>query len=260
MKVLLTLVVLFSAFALSAAVKPAPPADLASPPSSADREESGLAWRTLNAGSGSENPTDSDILKMRYTVWQSDGAVVTHIPPQQSVMVPMMNMLPGWRQTARKMVVGETQRAWVPSSLGGGKIRDGEQFVIDTELIEIVHTPPTPSDVAEPPADAVHTKSGLAYKILRDGDGSAHPRKSNKVVVHYSGWTSDGKLFDSSVLRGEPASFGLRDVIAGWTEGLQLMSIGEKRRFWIPARLAYGRERGKPQGMLVFDIELIEMR
>jgi peptidylprolyl isomerase len=79
-------------------------------------------------------------------------------------------------------------------------------------------------------------------------------------MVHYSGWTTDGKMFDSSVLRGNPASFGLDGVISGWTEGLQLMVEGEKTRFWIPAKLAYGHEKGKPQGMLVFDIELIDIQ
>jgi peptidylprolyl isomerase len=78
------------------------------------------------------------------------------------------------------------------------------------------------------------------------------------VVVHYTGWTTDGKMFDSSVARGEPATMSLDGVIAGWTEGVQMMVVGEKRRFWIPARLAYEGKDG-PQGMLVFDIELIRI-
>ena len=76
--------------------------------------------------------------------------------------------------------------------------------------------------------------------------------------MHYTGWTTDGKMFDSSVARGEPASFGLKQVISGWTEGVQMMVVGEKRRFWIPARLAYEGKDG-PQGTLVFDIELIKI-
>jgi peptidylprolyl isomerase len=96
--------------------------------------------------------------------------------------------------------------------------------------------------------------------VLRPGTGTEHPKRRNQVVVHYSGWTTDGRMFDSSVLRGQTAQFGLDGVIAGWTEGLQLMVPGEKTRFWIPGKLAYGREKGKPQGMLVFDIELIEIK
>ena len=79
------------------------------------------------------------------------------------------------------------------------------------------------------------------------------------MTVHYTGWTTDGKSFDSSVARNAPASFGLDEVIPGWTQGVQMMVEGEKRRFWIPAALAYERDPDKPQGMLVFDIELIKI-
>lgn len=77
------------------------------------------------------------------------------------------------------------------------------------------------------------------------------------MTVHYTGWTTDGKMFDSSIVRGKPATFGLDQVIRGWTEGVQLMVEGEKTRFWIPQRLAYEGQPGGPRGMLVFDIELI---
>ena len=118
-----------------------------------------------------------------------------------------------------------------------------------------------PADVAAPPADAKTTSSGLAYKTLKPGSGGANPKATSTVVVHYSGWTTDGKLFDSSVARGEPASFPLNRVIAGWTEGLQLMTVGEKVRFWIPGKLAYDANPrpGAPTGTLVFDVELLSI-
>jgi FKBP-type peptidyl-prolyl cis-trans isomerase len=117
---------------------------------------------------------------------------------------------------------------------------------------------PPPPDVAAPPADAARTPTGLASKVIKPGSGTRHPRPNSQVVVHYTGWTTDGKMFDSSVARGEPASFSLDGVIEGWTEGVQMMVVGEKRRFWIPARLAYEGKDG-PQGMLVFDIELLKI-
>ena len=117
----------------------------------------------------------------------------------------------------------------------------------------------TPPDVAGPPADAVKTPSGLASRVLKPGTGTRHPAATDRVTVHYSGWTTDGKMFDSSVARGTPATFGLNQVIDGWTEGVQLMDEGEKRRFWIPAQLAYAGQEGRPQGTLVFDIELIKI-
>jgi FKBP-type peptidyl-prolyl cis-trans isomerase len=126
---------------------------------------------------------------------------------------------------------------------------------------EGIPAPAAPADVAAAPADAEKTASGLASKVITKGTGSAHPKATDTVTVHYSGWTPDGKLFDSSVKRGEPTSFPLNGVIKGWTEGVQLMVEGEKRRFWIPADLAYGEKPGggRPGGLLVFDVELIKI-
>jgi FKBP-type peptidyl-prolyl cis-trans isomerase len=118
---------------------------------------------------------------------------------------------------------------------------------------------PAPSDVKQPPADAKKTPSGIAYKVLKAGTGKTHPKEISQVTVHYTGWTTDGKMFDSSVTRGEPATFGLNEVIKGWTEGVQLMVEGEKTRFWIPESLAYRGQRA-PYGTLVFDIELLKFK
>jgi len=116
---------------------------------------------------------------------------------------------------------------------------------------------PAPVDVASPPDGAEKTGSGLYSKVLKNGDGASHPGATSRVRVHYTGWTTDGKMFDSSVERGSPITFGLNQVIKGWTEGLQLMVKGEKRRLWIPQNLAYGGRPGTPKGMLVFDVELL---
>ena len=119
---------------------------------------------------------------------------------------------------------------------------------------------PAPLDVAAPPADSVKHASGLSTRMLQPGTGQRHPRAADTVVVHYSGWTTDGQMFDSSVRRKQPAEFQLNRVIRGWTEGVQMMVEGEKRRFWIPEELAYKGVSSKPQGMLVFDIELIRIK
>jgi peptidylprolyl isomerase len=118
---------------------------------------------------------------------------------------------------------------------------------------------PAPEDVASPPPDSLKTTSGLSIKTLQKGSGTRHPDATDRVTVHYTGWTTDGKMFDSSVARGEPATFALNQVIDGWTEGLQRMVEGEKARLWIPETLAYGGAPGKPAGMLVFDVELIRI-
>ena len=121
-------------------------------------------------------------------------------------------------------------------------------------------TIPPPADVKAAPADAKKTASGLAYKVLTPGKGKAHPTSTSEVTVHYTGWTTDGKMFDSSYSRGETATFPLGRVIPGWTDGLQVMSVGDKVRFWIPEELAYKGKPGAPQGMLVFDVELVSIK
>lgn len=118
---------------------------------------------------------------------------------------------------------------------------------------------PPPADVAGPPPDALKTTSGLSIKVIEPGEGRRHPRATDRVTVHYTGWTTDGQMFDSSVVRGEPAEFQLTQVIPGWTEGVQRMVEGEKARLWIPEGLAYRGAPGQPQGMLVFDVELIRI-
>lgn len=104
------------------------------------------------------------------------------------------------------------------------------------------------------------TDSGLQYLLLNEGTGTTHPRATDKVKVHYHGTLIDGTVFDSSIDRGEPISFGLNQVIKGWTEGLQLMVVGEKRRLFIPSNLGYGnRAVGSiaPGSILIFDVELL---
>src|SRR6266550_1355690 len=116
---------------------------------------------------------------------------------------------------------------------------------------------PPPADVAAPPGDATKTASGLATKVITNGTGNDHPIAEDLVRVNYTGWTTDGKMFDSSIVSGQPITFPVNGVIPGWTEGLQLMVEGEKTRFWIPEKIAYAGKQA-PYGMLVFDVELIK--
>jgi hypothetical protein len=120
---------------------------------------------------------------------------------------------------------------------------------------------PAPPNVDGPPRSAETSESGLAWVVLQEGEGERTPGPNDGVRVHYSGWQTDGTMFDSSVSRGSPLEFGVTQVIPGWVEGLQLMTEGEQRRFWIPADLAYGDPAapGRPSGMLVFDVYLLEI-
>ena len=121
---------------------------------------------------------------------------------------------------------------------------------------------PPPPGVAAPPANATKTASGIAWLVIKPGTGTIHPKATSTVRVHYTGWKTNGEMFDSSLLGAGPAEFALTGVIGGWTEGLQLMVLGEKRRFWIPGRLAYDNDPRPdvPKGMLVFEIELLDIK
>ena len=146
---------------------------------------------------------------------------------------------------------------WIPQSLTykGQQGKPVGTLVFQVTLDDI----PTraPADVKRPPADAQRTKSGLAYQVLTPGEGKRHPKSVDEVTVHYTGWTTDGKMFDSSVMRGQPSSFRSTRSFPDGPKVLQLMVEGEKARFWIPEDLAY-RGKQPPFGMLVFDIELIQ--
>jgi FKBP-type peptidyl-prolyl cis-trans isomerase len=262
MRILSILLFMLSAAAASAqtappATVPAPP-DVAAPPANATRTASGLATRVIAPGKGTDHPAKDDVVTIHYTGWQTDGKTfdssVTRGKPSS---FPVNRVIAGFSEGLQLMVIGEKRRLWIPEALAYKGAREPKgMLVFDIELIDI----PTraPADVKAPPADAKKTTSGLAYKVLQQGVGGRHPRPTSEVTVHYTGWTTDGKMFDSSVVRGQPSTFGLDGVIAGWTEGLQLMFEGEKTRFWIPEKLAYEGKKA-PYGLLVFDIELIKI-
>jgi peptidylprolyl isomerase len=242
---------------------PAPP-DVAAPPPDAVKTASGMSTKVVQAGTGTTKPGPTDVVTVLYSGWTTDGkcfdsSILRNNKPST---FPLNNVLAGWSEGVQMMVVGEKRRLWVPEALAfkGAAGKPAGSLVFDIELVDFKASPTAaPPDVAGVPGDAKKTGSGLAYKVLKPGTGAKHPGQFSKVTVHYTGWTTDGKMFDSSVARGTPASFPLGQVIKGWTEGVQLMVEGEKTRFWIPRQLAYGDNPSgtQPRGMLVFDIELI---
>ena len=239
-----------------------PPPDVAAAPADAKKTASGLASKVVEPGTGKARPAQTDLVTVNYTGWTTDGKMFdSSISRGKPATFPLDRVIPGWTEGVQLMVAGEKRRFWIPEALAYKGQRDPKgMLVFDVELISFTESPTqAPADVKKAPADAKKTASGLAYKVLKDGVGGRHPRATSSVTVHYSGWTTDGKLFDSSVMRGAPITFSLDGVIAGWTEGVQLMVEGEKSRFWIPQDLAYKGQR-EPYGMLVFDIELLKIQ
>ena len=237
------------------------PDDVAEPPDDAETTDSGLAYKVLERGDGGDPPGPSDTVEVHYTGWTTDGEMFDSSKTRgQPATFPVGGVIAGWTEGLQLMSVGDSFRLWIPEELAyqGQPGRPAGMLVFDVELLDVTRAPETPADL-EPPVDAETTESGLAYQVLEAGDGDASPRAWDQVTVHYSGWTTDGEMFDSSVIRGQPATFPLSGVIAGWTEGLQLMSEGDRYRLWIPAELAYEDNPQGPQGMLIFDVELIDV-
>ena len=266
--------------AAAAAAAPAKPADIPAPPDvaaapdDAKSSDSGLAWKVLQEGTGDSHPKEWDIVTVNYTGWTTDGRMFDSSTKRgKPAEFPLNRVIKGWTEGVQMMVAGEKRRFWIPGALAYGEPKPNDPhaamgpprgtLVFDVELIsfkEAPKPPDTPKDVAKIPKNAKKTDSGIGSRVLKKGTGKKHPSATSTVTVHYSGWTTDGKMFDSSIVRGTPATIGLNQVIPGWTEGLQLMVVGEKRRIWIPEELAYQGRPGRPQGMLVFDVELLEIK
>jgi FKBP-type peptidyl-prolyl cis-trans isomerase len=242
------------------------PANVAAAPANAIVTASGLAYKVIKPGSEDRQPKAGSRVEVHYTGWTTDGEMFDSSHKRNKTTKFGLNqVIAGWTEGLQLMKVGETTRFWIPEELAykGRPGKPAGMLVFDVELVDIEQSMsdkyPAPPDVSASPADAKRTKSGLTYKVLKAGEGKANPGKTDKVKVHYTGWQTDGTTFDSSHKRGKPAEFPLNRVIAGWTEGVQLMTVGEKTRFWIPEDLAYQGKPGRPQGMLVFDIELLEI-
>lgn len=238
------------------------PADVAEAPADAVTTASGLASKVIEAGTGTNRPARTDRVTVDYTGWTTDGKMFdSSLTAGKPATFPLDKVIAGWTEGVQLMVAGETRRFWIPESLAykGKEGRPKGTLVFDVKLISFTEPPTqTPTDFKRPPSAAKRTPSGLSYQVLKPGGGKRHPTELSSVTVHYSGWSTDGKMFDSSMTRGQPATFPLKNVIPGWTEGVQLMVEGEKTRFWIPESLAY-KGQGPVLGDLVFDIELIKI-
>lgn len=217
--------------------------------------------KVLRVGTGSERPNRYDRVRVQYTGWTKDGKMFD----TRMAQVTTNELIPGWAEAMGLMVKGEKRRVWIPSKLAYGdspspKLPAGD-LTFDIELLEIMPRPQPPMNISAPPRSAKRTKSGLSYVVLKRSDRTEKPKLTDNVRVSYTGWLPDGRIFDSSVVRGKPATLAVNSGIAGWREGVQLMHVGDKVLFWIPGELAYGNKpvHGAPHGTLIFEIELLEI-
>jgi FKBP-type peptidyl-prolyl cis-trans isomerase len=249
---------------------PPVPGDVAAPPERAAQLKSGTRYVVVKPGTSKERPRSFDSVTFTYTAWTADGRMIdSNELHKKPATVPAFRQPAALEEMLTSLAIGERARFWVAAErLLGGRTLPGAptgQLCYELEVVDIKkgnEPPPPPKDVAAPPADAKKTAKGVAYQILRPGPGKGgpHPGPDDTVKVNYTGWTTDGRMFDSSVVRGDAAEFSLGNVMLGWTDGFAALSVGDRARLWIPDTLAYKGAPGKPQGMLVFDVELIEIK
>lgn len=238
-------------------------------PKTAEVTASGLAHQLMQKGTSDAKPGPTDMVIVHYAGWTSNGKKFDDSRSRgQPVTFPLDRVIKGWSEGVQLMSVGEKRRFWVPQALAyGNNPKLGAprgDLVFDIELIAIKKpkpAPEVPTNLAAPPKEATLDPSGMVTLVLEKGTGTVRPKESSVVKVHYTGWDKNGKVIDSSVVRDEPLTAPLNRFIRGWSIGVQLMTVGEKRRLWIPPKLAYGANppNGAPVGPLVFDIELLEI-
>lgn len=232
--------------------------------------DSGVKYYELEEGDGA-TPATGDMVSMDFTLWLQEGNqyIASSSDVGQPVEVPLGSgqLFPGWEEGVSTMQVGGKRQLVIPpdqafGDAGSGIIPPDATIVMEVELLSVTERP-QPTEVDED--EFTTTESGLQYYDLEEGDGPS-PEEGDQVTVHYSGWTEDGVLFDSSVERGTPATFTLAEgsVISGWVEGVASMQVGGKRQLIIPPELGYG-ETGNPAGgippnaTLIFEVELLEI-
>jgi len=227
-------------------------------PPDAVESASGMRYLVLQPAKKGTATITPDFFEYRITAWNKndagkynakDGGIL------RSDFKALAQNGPLLARAALMSPIGETRRWWFSNP-----DNPSVSQILDLTVLGNINLTPAPADVGAVPADASRTASGLAYRVIKKGKNpsQAHPTLESLITIDYSGWTTDGKLFDSSITRGQKAVFPLKNLISGWKEGLALMRIGDTYRFWIPGHLAYDGNPNPetPKGMLVFDVTL----
>ncbi|MGE0409604.1 MAG: FKBP-type peptidyl-prolyl cis-trans isomerase [Amphiplicatus sp.] len=242
---------------------------------------SGLQYKILSEGPPDGfSPKASDVVTVEYVGALIDGSEFDSSRAHgAAARFPLDQVIPGWTEGVQLMSEGDRYRFYIPSDLAygetgtpNGPIGPNAALIFDVELLDVTDPERNAEEAKKFLAENAGkegvktTGSGLQYQIISEGPaGGASPSDANIVKVHYKGTLTDGTEFDSSYARGEPAEFPLGRVIPGWTEGVQLMSVGDKYRFFIPPSLGYGEQGSRdgsigPNEALIFEVELLDVK
>ncbi|MEM7355567.1 MAG: FKBP-type peptidyl-prolyl cis-trans isomerase [Acidobacteriota bacterium] len=238
------------------------PDDLASPPPDAIVNPSGLASKVLVPGTGETYADANDMVAVHYVGWTPAGYEFQNsYSAEQPATFSLEKVFPGWTEAMQMMVTGEERRFWIPARLGPPNPKSGPRgdSIFDVKMIAIRQIPNPPAQRVKAPEDAERTLSGAYTRQLEAGAGEEYPPTDAAVLLHYTGWTADGKTFDSSLFRGRPTAFPLGKVMEPFADAVRLMVEGETRQVWIPGHLNTGEWPGSPRGPLVFEIQLLNI-
>ena len=235
---------------------------------------SGLQYEILKEGSG-DKPKAENTVKVHYTGYLINGKKFeSSLDQGDPVEFPLNEVIKGWTEGVQLMSVGSKYKFYIPTELAygqnpqpGGPILPGSTLIFEIELLGFKESEKQIGlkflEENKKKSGVKVTASGLQYEVVKQGSGKM-PQATDMVKVHYTGTLINGTKFDSSVDRGKPTEFRLNQVIPGWTEGLQLMKVGSKFKFYIPSELAYGENPPgppiQPGSTLVFDVELLDVK
>jgi peptidylprolyl isomerase len=235
-----------------------PPDDVGQVPEDAQETGTGLAYRVLESGDGGPAPKPNDLVTIHTTGWTSGGAMFESTRGNDIPKTFQVNRsATGVAEALQRMTIGSKWLVWLPAEMAlETEDPPDDRVVLEIELLGITEAPAPPAELTRVPARAARDDSGYSYEVLKTGRGATRPGPTDVALVHYSGWTPDGKLSGSSVRSGAPRSVDMEVVLGGFREAILDMVVGEKRRVWVPKEPE--ESTAENQGLeFVWEIELL---